>query len=57
MFENKELRVILSEEADEVFKELNKIVGEVTGNKLEIVTFIMDIFDHKNYDKVFGYKH
>lgn len=28
MFENKEIKVVLSEEADEVFQELNKIVGE-----------------------------
>jgi len=28
MFENKEIKVILSEEADEVFQELNRIVGE-----------------------------
>ena len=27
MFENKEIKVVLSEEADEVFQELNKIVG------------------------------
>jgi len=124
MFENKEIKVVLSEEADEVFQELNRIVGEekmkgvessfhqtllrsiervidllkknpfagdqvprrqhpkkyedkydaenvwrielanrwrlvytITGNQIEIITFIMDIFDHKDYDKVFGYKH
>ncbi|MFH1607921.1 MAG: hypothetical protein ABIA78_02205 [archaeon] len=28
MFENKEIKVILSEEADEVYEELNEIVGE-----------------------------
>jgi len=28
MFENKEIKVVLSEEADEVFQELNRIVGE-----------------------------
>nr|MBI4156922.1 hypothetical protein [Candidatus Woesearchaeota archaeon] len=124
MFENKEIKVILSDEADEVFRELNRIVGEekmkgiegsfhqtllrsiervidllknnpfagdqvprrqhpkiyankyaaeniwrielanrwrliytITGNKLEVINFVMDIFDHKDYDKVFGYKH
>jgi len=124
MFKGKELRVILSEEADEIFRELNKIVGDekkkdidssfhqtllrsikrainllkenpfsgdqipkriipreyvkkydvenlwrielanrwrliytITGNKLEIVSFVIDIFNHKNYDKTFGYKH
>ena len=124
MFENKEIKVILSEEADQVFQELNRIVGKekiqgigssfhqtllrsiekaidllkknpfagnqipkrqlpdkysekydaenvwrielanrwrliytITGNKLEIINFVMDIFDHKNYDRVFGYRH
>ena len=124
MFQGKEVNVKLSEEADNVYQELNKIVGEeklkgidssfhqtllrsiirvrdllkqnpfagdqvpkrqmppkyiqkfdvdnvwrieladrwrlvytITGNQIEIITFIMDIFDHKDYDKVFGYKH
>lgn len=124
MFKDKEIKVTLSEEADEVFQELNSIVGEekmkgvkssfhqtllrsiervidllkknpfagdqvprrqhpkiyakkydaenvwrielanrwrliytITGNKLEVVNFVMDIFNHKDYDKVFGYKH
>ena len=124
MFQGKEVIVKLSEEADEVYQELNKIVGEeklkginssfhqtllrsinrvrnllkqnpfagdqvkkkqiplkyikifdvnnvwrielagrwrlvytITGNQIEIITFILDIFDHKDYDKVFGYKH
>src|SRR3989344_1490922 len=124
MFQGKEVLVRLSEEADKVYLELNRIVGEeklkgikssfhqtllrsinrvrdllkqnpfagdqvpkrliplkyiqkfdvdnvwrieladrwrmvytITGNQVEIITFIMDIFDHKNYDKVFGYKH
>ncbi len=124
MFQGKEVVVKLSEEADQVYQELNKIVGEeklkgidssfhqtllrsinrvrdllkqnpfagdqvkkkqiplkyiqkfdvdnawrieladrwklvytITGNQIEIITFIMDIFDHKDYDKVFGYKH
>lgn len=124
MFQGKEVSVRLSEEADNVYQELNKIVGEeklkgidssfhqtllrsiqrvrdllkqnpfagdqvkkkqipskyiqkfdadnvwrieladrwrlvytITGNQIEIIAFIMDIFDHKNYDKVFGYKH
>lgn len=124
MFKNKEIKVILSEDADEVFRELNKIVGKekkkkinssfhqtllrsikrvikllkenpfagnqipkrlipkeyfkkyeaenlwrielanrwrliytITGNKVEVISFIIDIFNHKKYDKTFGYKH
>jgi len=124
MFQGKEVSIKLSEEADNVYQELNKIVGEeklkgidssfhqtllrsinrvrdllkqnpfagdqvpkrqipqkytqkfdvdnvwrieladrwrlvytITGNQIEIITFIMDIFNHKDYDKVFGYKH
>jgi plasmid maintenance system killer protein len=124
MFQGKEVSVRLGEEADKVYQELNKIVGEeklkgiessfhqtllrsihrvrdllkqnpfagdqipkkqipakyikkfdvnnvwrieiadrwrliytITGNQLEIITFVMDIFDHRDYDKVFGYKH
>jgi Txe/YoeB family toxin of Txe-Axe toxin-antitoxin module len=124
MFQGKEISVRLGEEADKVYQELHKIVGEeklkgidssfhqtllrsinrvrdllkqnpfagdqvskklipdkyskkfdvdnvwrieladrwrlvytITGNQIEIITFIMDIFDHKDYDKVFGYKH
>lgn len=124
MYQNKEVIVKLSEEAYEVFKELNKIVEEekiknidgsfhqtllrsinrvkellkenpfagnqvpkriipekyiekydaenvwrieladrwrliytITGNQLEIITFIMDICNHRDYDKIFGYKH
>jgi len=124
MFKDKEVRVKLSEEADKVYQELNKIVGgerlkgiessfhqtllrsinrvrdllkqnpfagdqvpkkliplkyikkfdvdnvwrielsdrwrlvyTITGNEVEIITFVIDIFNHRNYDKVFGYKH
>jgi len=124
MFRGKEVSVRLGDEADKVYQELNKLVGEeklkginssfhqtllrsierikdllkqnpfagdqipkrqipakyskkfdvdnawrieladrwrliytITGNQLEIVTFVMDIFDHRDYDKVFGYKH
>ncbi|MBU4086199.1 MAG: hypothetical protein KKB21_01335 [Nanoarchaeota archaeon] len=28
----------------------------ITGNQVEIITFVMDIFSHKDYDKVFGYR-
>ncbi|MCX6741794.1 MAG: hypothetical protein NTX24_01295 [Candidatus Pacearchaeota archaeon] len=34
-----------------------RLVYSITGNQLEIINFILDIFDHRNYDKVFGYKH
>ena len=124
MYNEKEVKVILSKDADEVYKELNKIVGEeirkginssvhqsllrsikrlkvmlkenpfagnqifkksipkiyikkygvdnlwrmelpnrwrliytITGNKIEIINFVLDIFNHKKYDKIFGYKH
>lgn len=124
MYKGKEVIIKLSEEANEVYGELNKIVGEekkkgvessfhqtllrsikrvtellkenpfagdqipkrqipknyslkydidnawrielanrwrmvysITGNQIEIITFVMDIFNHRDYDKVFGYKH
>jgi len=124
MFQGKEVKVKLSEEADEVYLELNKVVGKerlkginsslhqtllrsinrvrdllkqnpfagdqvpkrlipdeyvrrfdvnniwrieladrwrliytITGNQIEIITFILNIFNHKDYDKRFGYKH
>ncbi|MBI4015111.1 MAG: hypothetical protein HY362_00100 [Candidatus Aenigmarchaeota archaeon] len=123
MFSSKSIRTKLSEEADEQFKELNKIVGEevatgisssenqtllrsvkraidiikqnpfagtqirkeqiptkyllkydannlwkldlsnywrmlytVIGSEIEIISFILDIVDHRTYDKVFGYR-
>ncbi|NCO11860.1 hypothetical protein CO038_00900 [Candidatus Pacearchaeota archaeon CG_4_9_14_0_2_um_filter_39_13] len=34
-----------------------RLVYTITGNQIEIITFVMDIFDHRDYDKVFGYKH
>jgi hypothetical protein len=34
-----------------------RLVYTITGNQVEITTFIMDIFNHRDYDKVFGYKH
>jgi len=124
MFQGKEISVRLSEEADNIYQELNRIVGEeklkgidssfhqillrsinrvssllkqnpfagdqvkkrqipskyiqkfdaenvwrieladrwrlvytITGNQIEIIAFVMDIFDHRDYDRVFGYKH
>jgi Txe/YoeB family toxin of Txe-Axe toxin-antitoxin module len=122
MYNGKEKKVILSEEADEVYMELNRIVGEekkkgiessfhqtllrsisrvknllkenpfagdqvkkkqipnkyvinydienvwridlanrwrliytIKGSEVEIISFVMDILDHKDYDKIFGY--
>lgn len=122
-YKGKEVRVILSDEADEVYEDLNKIVGEekkkgiensfhqtllrsiqrvkdllkqnpfagnqipksliaekyikkylvenvwrieladrwrllynITGDKIEIINFVLDIVNHKEYDKIFGYK-
>jgi plasmid maintenance system killer protein len=124
MYKDKEVVIRLSREADEIYEELNKIVGDekkrkitssfhqslfrsirrardllkdnpfagnqipkrlipkgykikydvenlwrmelanrwrmlytITGNKLEILAFVLDIFDHKDYDKLLGYKH
>jgi Txe/YoeB family toxin of Txe-Axe toxin-antitoxin module len=34
-----------------------RLVYTITGNQVEIIAFIMDIFNHKDYDKVFEYKH
>lgn len=34
-----------------------RLIYTITGNRLEIISFIIDIFDHKDYDKIFGYKH
>ena len=123
MYKNKDVKVVLSQEADEIYEELNKIVGEekkkggnssfhqtllrsinrvkellklnpfagnqipknllpekyvkkyateniwrieladrwrllytITGNELEIIAFILDIVNHKKYNKIFGYR-
>jgi len=123
MFSSKPIRTKISEEADEQFKELNKIVGDeiskgitssenqtllrsvkraieilkqnpfvgtqirkgqmpqkyflkydanniwkldlsnywrmlytVIGSEVEIISFILDIIDHRTYDKIFGYR-
>ena len=123
MYKNKDVKVILSEEANDVYDELNKIVGgeikkgvdssfhqtllrsikriietlkdnpfagdqvrktlippkyivkyeinnvwrielanrwrliyTIKSENVEIINFILDIVDHKKYDKIFGYK-
>ena len=40
----------------EIFS-LSPLFLDQIGNRIEIITFIIDIFNHKDYDKVFGYKH
>jgi hypothetical protein len=34
-----------------------RLMYMITGDGVEIITFIMDIVNHKDYDKIFGYKH
>jgi len=34
-----------------------RLIYTITGNQIEIVTFVVDIFNHRDYDNVFGYKH
>ena len=34
-----------------------RLVYTITGNQVEIIAFVMDIFNHREYDKAFGYKH
>ena len=33
-----------------------RMIYTITGNDFEIITFVLEIMDHKDYDKVFGYK-
>jgi len=44
----KEVRIILSQEAEEVYKKLNA--------EVEIIAFVLDIIDHPTYNDKFGYK-
>ncbi len=34
-----------------------RLIYTITGNEVEIINFVLDIFNHKDYDKTFGYKH
>ncbi|MCX6750808.1 MAG: type II toxin-antitoxin system YoeB family toxin [Candidatus Pacearchaeota archaeon] len=34
-----------------------RLIYTITGNQIEIINFVVDIFNHRDYDKVFGYKH
>jgi len=33
-----------------------RLIYTISGNELEIIDFILDIIDHKRYNKIFGYK-
>lgn len=124
MYKGKEVKVVLSQEANEVYEELNRAVGEekkkgidssfhqtllrsinrvkellkvnpfagdqvtknliperyikkylvenvwrieladrwrliytITGDRIEIINFVLAIVNHRDYDKIFGYKH
>ena len=34
-----------------------RLIYAITGNQIEIINFVIDILNHKNYNKVFRYKH
>ena len=34
-----------------------RLIYTIKGDELEIINFVVDIYDHKKYDKTFGYKH
>ncbi|MAG07571.1 hypothetical protein CMI46_02040 [Candidatus Pacearchaeota archaeon] len=34
-----------------------RMMYSIDGNEIEIVNFVLDIFNHKDYDKLLGYKH
>lgn len=34
-----------------------RLIYTIAGNKIEIINFVIDIFNHRDYDSVFGYKH
>lgn len=33
-----------------------RLVYTIQSNEVEIIDFVLNIFDHKKYDKIFGYK-
>src|SRR3989338_6193817 len=33
-----------------------RIIYTITGDEVKIITFILEIMDHKKYDKVFGWR-
>ena len=34
-----------------------RLIYTIKGGELEIINFVIDLYNHKKYDKVFGYKH
>jgi mRNA-degrading endonuclease RelE of RelBE toxin-antitoxin system len=34
-----------------------RLIYTIEGNEIKITNFILDIFNHRDYDKTFGYKH
>jgi len=34
-----------------------RLIYSISGNQIEIINFVVDIVNHKDYDKIFGYKH
>ena len=34
-----------------------RLIYTITGNQIEIINFVVDLFNHRDYDRVFGYKH
>jgi len=34
-----------------------RLIYTIKGNELEIINFVIELYNHKKYDKVFGYKH
>lgn len=54
-------KYILKYDVDNIWRiELSdrwRLVYTITGNQVEVITFVVDICNHRNYDKIFGYKH
>ena len=34
-----------------------RLVYTITGDNIEVISFVLEIFNHKDYDEVFEYKH
>ena len=33
-----------------------RMLYTIKGDQIEIICFVLDILDHKSYDKIFGYR-